>query len=80
MVVKYFDIAVQAIFKNWTALQLLITNVRLVFMFFSFFTDNYQEDEEAEEDLRKFELIINALFRKLEDGKQKLRQNGLNSH
>ena len=49
-------------------------------MFFSFFTDNYQEDEEAEEDLRKFELIINALFRKLEDGKQKLRQNGLNCH
>ena len=28
MVVKYFDVAVQAIFKNWTALQLLVNNVR----------------------------------------------------
>ena len=78
MVVKYFDVAVQAIFKNWTALQLLITNVRFINdILSSYLMDNYQEDEEAEEDLTK--LIINALFRKLEDGKQKLRQNGLNS-
>ena len=78
MVVKYFDVAVQAIFKNWTALQLLITNVRFIKdMLSSYLMDNYQEIEEAEEDLRK--LIINALFRKLEDGKQKLRQNGLDS-
>ena len=54
MVVKYFDVAVQAIFKNWTALQLLITNVRFIKnMLSSYLMDNYQEDEEAEEDLRK---------------------------
>ena len=78
MVVKYFDVAVQAIFKNWTALQLLVTNVRSLLFIDGNLPWTIISRIRGGGGFEKAELIITALFRKLEDETQKLKQSGLN--